>query len=191
MKRLKITNDYKPCLRAFPRQLYSIVLSQARRKAKSVCATKESRTELIDSLKCITNDTFKDAAQIGHDITSFVNYLVSIPDINKVIPSLCCGYHIVEANAKAIVDHLCTDQGVGESGSKYLISLIKSTISDALDMMCGGYSTMEICESKVPILLEDIKIAQNNTFGMIYNHSAVVPILKMINRIDTETNLKQ
>lgn len=190
--RIKLWTEYKPCLRPFPRQLYSIVLSSARRQSKKICLSKESRVEVVDALKCVSssNESFSDAQQIGHQITSFVTYLVNISDINHVIPSLCCGYRVMLNHAIDTLNDMCGRQHVDDEKSKYLVAMIENILSDAIDMMCSTYQTIEICHEKVPRLMYDMEMNMNETLNVTYNYSAVVPILDMINRIDAETNIR-
>ena len=123
MQNIKVIEEYKPCLRTFPRHLFSIVLSDARKNSKRVCSTIENRIEAVENLKCVTNETFGQAAQVAHDITTFIKYVAKLNDTEEVIPSLCCGYHRLYEDAKNVVDKMCNDQGVGEKGTKYILDL--------------------------------------------------------------------
>ena len=185
----KVIADYKPCLRAFPKQLFSIVLSNAKKNTKAVCTTANQRNELVNSLKCFTKDTYPELVQLGHHVTSLVEYLANMTNIDRMIPGMCCGYYILLADAKVKIDQLCSQQGVGQSGSEYFLGMIKSAVSDAVDMMCGSFSTIEQCTKKMPDLIQEINTVREETKDTKYNHTMVLPFLKVIDRIDTETNI--
>lgn len=186
---IKTIGEYRPCLRAFPKQLFSMVLSNAKKNVKAVCGTTNNRNELINNMRCFTNETYPKFVQLGHDITSLVNYLSNITDIDNMIPGLCCGYQLIVLNARKTLERLCSQQGVGSSGPDYFLGLVQAAMSDAIDMMCGSYSNMETCEKKKPLLVQEIKTFQNSTDSAVYNYTMVIPFLRVIDRIDRETNL--
>lgn len=189
-KHIKIIAEYKPCLRAFPKQLFSMVMAQAKKQVKRVCSTADQRRELLKNFKCITKDNFRQGAQVGHDITSLVSYLANISDVDMIIPNLCCGYHLVIAESKILLDRLCIKEGMGSDASDYILGILRASVSDALDMMCSGYDTTEQCNKKSPGLVSELKLVLKRTKNTRYDHSALIPILKVIERIDTETSFK-
>ena len=166
-----------------------MVMSNAKKNVKAVCTRPEQREELVKNINCFTNETLPDLLQITHDVTSLVEYLVNVTDIDRIIPSLCCGYQILVREIKPKVDELCTAQGVGESGTEYFLGLLKAAISDALDMMCGNYDTIDACNKKVPDVVEEFDMAMNSTRNKSYPYTAIVPFLKIIDRIDNANNL--
>ena len=186
---IKTISDYRPCLRAFPKQLFSMVLANAKKNVKSICTTSKQRTQLVDNLKCFTNETWPEFVQLGYDITSLVDYLANLDNIDNIIPGLCCGYHLIMEVGREKISSLCSQQGVGSSGPEYFLGLVQAAMSDAIDMMCGAYATIDMCEKKNPDLVQEVKMAQNTTANNSYNHTMVIPFLKVIDRIDRETNL--
>lgn len=186
---LKSMGDYRPCLRSFPKQLFSMVLSNAKKNVKSICATSNQRNEFLNNMKCFTDETFPEFVQLGHDITSLVEYLSNMTNIDDMIPGLCCGYQMIMSNSRQVLEKLCNQQGVGESGPNYFLGLVQAAMSDAIDMMCGSYTTSEVCQKKKPLLVEELKSFQNSTTGVRYNYTMTIPFLKVIDRIDSETNI--
>lgn len=186
---LKTIGDYRPCLRAFPKQLFSMILQNAKKNVKTICATTKERNDFLDNMKCFTNETYPDFVQLGHDITSLVEYLSNMTDIDNMIPGLCCGYQMIMSNSREVLAKLCSQQGVGESGPNYFLGLVQAAMADAIDMMCGSYSTAEVCQKKKPLLVEELRAFQNSTTGVSYNYTLTIPFLRVIDRIDTETNI--
>lgn len=147
------------------------------------------RKQLVENLKCFTKDTYHELVQLGHHVTSLVEYLANMTNIDNMIPGMCCGYYMSLAESKTKIDQLCGDQGVGSSGTEYFLGMIKSAVADAVDMMCGSYPTIKVCEEKSPELVAELTTVMNETRDTKYNYTMVLPFLKVIDRIDTETNI--
>ena len=66
---------------------------------------------------------------------------------------------------------------------------MKNALGDALDLLCGRYETLEQCEMRVPDIVEEYKMVRNVTRNKSYKYTAIVPFLRVIERIDKETNI--
>lgn len=187
---MKKIAEYKPCLKAFPRQLFGMVMFNSKKNLRSVCTTVEQRNELVKNLKCFTPETLSQLLQVTHDLTSLVEYLANMTNIDRIIPGMCCGYQVIIPDIKEKLDNLCSQNGIGESGSNYFLGIIKSALADAMDMLCGAYENLDQCNKKVPDIVAEFNLVRNTTVNMKYNHTAIVPFLRVVDRIDTETNLE-
>lgn len=101
-----------------------------------------------------------------------------------MIPSLCCGYFEVLRQAKADVDELCIDN---PSTGDYVVNMLRKGLSEAVDLTCGPYSTIEICEMKVPKIMKRIsKLTSKATeVNRLSNLSPIIPLLEVIKKLDS------
>ena len=44
--------SYKPCLKAFPRQIYSLLAHYIKKQIQLICSSKERKSETLAHLKC-------------------------------------------------------------------------------------------------------------------------------------------
>ena len=163
----------------------------AKKNVKSMCTTPAQRKDLVRNLGCFTNETITELVAMSHQITTLVEYLANMTDLNRIIPGLCCGYHIFLSEIRPQIDNYCKQQDIGVEGTNYFLGLVKSSMADALDMLCGAYESVEQCDKKVPDVVEEIHFARNQTQNVAYNYTAVVPFLKVIQRIDMDRNLQE
>lgn len=179
--------DYRPCLKAFPRQLYNIVFTNSKNNVKKYCGTEEGRQEFVDNLKCYSYDTIPQLTKLSHRSTALIETVLKLPNMDDIIPGICCGYYDIYKEAKSLLERLCKN-GPGEAGSKYFITLFHNAMQDAIDIMCGGYPNIETCVRKAPKLVQKLRVNVFNE-SVYYDHTLLTPFIGVIVRIDEDKNL--
>lgn len=185
---MKKVGDYRACLKAFPRQLFNIVYTNAKKNVKAYCGTEAGREEFVSNLKCMNYDTFPQVVKLSHRSTALVETVLNLPDMDDIIPGICCGYYDIYKEAKNLLSKLCNQGGPGQKGTDYFIGLFHSAMQDAIDIMCGAYPNIETCEKKVPRLVRTLRVNVFND-SVSYDHTILVPFIGVIVRIDEDKNL--
>ena len=121
-------------------------------------------------------------------IISLLEYIAGVEDVNLIIPGLCCGAKRGLAKFAEDLETVCNAEGMKGTGPWVAKEVVYRILQDALDMMCGAYDTLEICNAKFPDLMLNIENSLNTT--ETYNHTLVVPVVKLIQRLDGDLNLE-
>lgn len=158
---MSIISNYQPCLKSFPKHLFSLMIASLKRNARSICLASSKREEMVEKLKCFTPETIPKVATIGHQTMALLGYLDRMNNPDLVLPAMCCGYNLISAHAKSTVDKLCRQNGVGRSGLHYFQTMASSFGSDKLNYLCSTYGNIEICHRKIPHTVNEIKSILN------------------------------
>ena len=175
-------------MKAFPAQLYGLVVSSIRKTWKSVCNNDEKRAETYSHLRCLTPETKPEHIKVGMAIVAMSKFVSSLEDLDDGIPGLCCGTKILLNRSTDKLEAICSKIGYKGSG-KWLADMAYSVTVDALDMICGGYQTLEDCHRKKPQLM--IQVNESVRDDVEFNHTFVIPIVKLINRLDGQITFDQ
>ena len=124
----------------------------------------------------------KDVRQQTHKVTAALHYVAGIKEANDMIPALCCGYHEVVKQGTEIINKHCL-KTTGPKTAKYFMGMLQAAMSDTIDMICGNFGSLEICDQKIPAVMADLKGIINQ--GTEFNHTAVIPLLEIVARIDS------
>ena len=182
---MKTIEEYKPCLRPFPRRLFMNVLSNAKKNTRAVCKTAKSRRQFVENLACFTPDTYQKFLQIGNDVTSLIMHLANHSDVDAIIPHMCCGFHLVLKRAKDTAEKMCTASGV-TTGSQYFTNLVKSATSEAFDMMCPGIINANYCNDKLPDVVSNVRKIMKRYKNVKWEYSPAVAFLRVVDRMVEE-----
>jgi len=142
-------------------------------------------------LQCLNNETKKHFVDIGNKITSVlyhVNDDVSSKDLNNVIPGVCCAVSVVLLDIKNDLKTICDGRSPSDT-DQFVINFIKAILSDAIDIVCGKYNTIEVCKETQPNITAGIEESLTERKSS-YENTLVVPLLDIINKLDSEVNLK-
>lgn len=179
---LKTIEEYKPCLRPFPRRLFMNVLSNAKKNARAICSSPKTRREFVSNLACFTPETYPKILQIGNDVTSLILHLANHSDVDAIVPHMCCGFHLVLGRAKDTAEKLCNESGV-TTGSEYFAQLVKSAVSEAFDMMCPGLIDANHCREKLPDVVDNVRKIWRRNRNKKWDVSPAVAFLRIIDRM--------
>lgn len=132
---VKFTKDFsKKCLDGIARQVTSLISYGIAKHQKKVCRSIKSRTEAANKLKCLNGNY---ARLNGHMEKYIDDYQRSIdlPSKSK-LPGLCCAFHSFSTAVKQEAGKTCPDDSV-----KYFLGYIKAFSSDAIELLCSGYTS--------------------------------------------------
>lgn len=162
--------------------------TNSKNNVKKYCGTEAGRQEFVNNLKCMSYDTIPRITKLSHRSTALVETVLRLPNIDDIIPGICCGYYDIYKEAKVLMNELCNQGGPGKIGADYFISLFHNAMQDAIDIMCGGFPNTESCEKKVPRLVSTLRVNVFNE-SVNYDHTLLVPFIGVIVRIDEDKNL--
>jgi len=186
-KDIKCMGTYKPCLKAFPRQIFNMVIHNTKKMVKTICGDDDARIEFLSHLACFDNSSIHLLPELSAMLTKGFSYVASQP-VDDVIPNLCCGYYKVLDQAEVGLDRECLAKQ-GPATTKYFINLVKTVISDAADLLCGGYSSTQVCASKAPEIAAVFDQMLVFDGSVIPDMTPIVPAFEVISKMDAATNL--
>lgn len=127
---------------------------------------------------------------MGKRLVSMLYYVSKIQDINEAIPSLCCGAANIRVNFQQKLQDMCSSTGT-KGSAKYLVDLVWNMMSDALDMMCGGFSSTEDCNRKKPGMIDRIESETDKVMATSqFNSSVVTPFVRIIKRMNKQLTVQ-
>lgn len=122
-------------------------------------------------------------------LTGIVEYVADRPNPDDMIPGLCCGFQLLARHIEHEVNQICNSTS-GELKTGHLVrQVIEDNISDALEIMCGNFGSLQECDSKSPQRMKELRtvVQSSNT---VYNHTAFVSLLRFIERMDSTVNVQ-
>lgn len=131
---VKFTKDFsKKCLDGIARQVASLIAYGVSKHQKKVCKSVKTRTEAANKLKCLNSNYFILNAHMEKYIDDYQRS-IALPAKSK-LPGLCCSFHSFSHSARNEASKVCPDDAV-----KYFMSYIKAFSSDAIELLCSGYT---------------------------------------------------
>ena len=85
------------------------------------------------------------------------------------------------------VNQICKSTTGDMKTGDFVRTLIEANISEALDIMCGTYDSMTVCQIKTPDMVKELRTtiqSHNQTF----DHTPFVSLLRFIDRMDSNVN---
>jgi hypothetical protein len=172
---LKCVRSYAKCLRAFPRQVFSIVFNSVKNEVANRCTNVNSRKEFSDTFSILWPSR-SSVDGIINKITNFnmaVAANVSETNQNDMIPSICCGHHYLEIDLFATAQRLHGDQP-----ALYLRKALDNLFSDVMDFTCSKFKNPGVCDKEMPY----VKGLYNKDISYP-GHGTLVPLIKFANNL--------
>ena len=113
-------------------------------------------------------------------ITSMVDYVSRVGNLDEAIPSLCCGTRSLLQKGEKLLEDIC-DKVHRKGSGKWFTTFVDSLLAEAFDLMCNGFNTIEDCKNKVPKILTKVNNAMNPNAK--FNHTVIIPVVRLINRL--------
>lgn len=161
--------------------MLNLMVSNVRKIHKSICLDDSKLTEAYSHVKCMNSATKSALAQTTNTGVALITYVSQLPNIDDVIPALCCGsleyWDIFESS----VNSVCSRRTGPETG-KYMTMVVKNVFGDAVELMCGKYPTKEACEKEQGQLFDQVKSSMINSTEQI--SSFAVPLVTLVKRLD-------
>lgn len=146
---------------------------------------RESLNLSFTHVTCMDSTTKAEFLEIRDKITSLLVYIKDLPNIDDVIPAICCGTDKLLDDSRKDFVRICRGKARPDT-PQFAVNLINSIISDATDIMCGKFSTLGVCVVERPVLAEGILHVLSNYSR--HDFSVVVPLLEVIQRLDGKIN---
>ena len=107
-----------------------------------------------------------------------LNYIANNVSVEEKIPNLCCGFFLGRDIVHSKVASLC-DAVTGPQTKEYVLHVLSKASSDAIDLGCGQYSSLQVCDTKVPQQMKILRKLANNSSGELSKNSFFIPIIKI------------
>jgi len=143
--KMKCLERHAKCYRAFPRQIFSMVLSHVKKAYKGRCISEPGREEFLHHMSCVKDKASSEPAHKCMDKWSVMMKLISdtfpIPDH---FPGVCCSFHLMRDCIVGAVTKVCAES-TGPETAKYIERTITAAFSDFLDLACGRQRSVAEC----------------------------------------------
>lgn len=106
-----------------------------------------------------------------------LNYIANNVSVEEKIPNLCCGFFLGRDIVHRKVASLC-DSVTGPQTKEYVLNVLSKASSDAIDLGCGQYSSLQVCETKVPQQMKTLRKLAEGSKGEFKN-SFFIPMIKI------------
>jgi len=184
---VKEINDYRDCMKNFQRTVFGLVVRNMKKNGEKYCDNEEHRVMVTKHSKCMGPEVAEAFNLISNRITILVEKVTDRPDINELIPGLCCGFHLVLDKIEKETKKLC-DKNTGLKTGKFVRNLIRDTMSEAIELLCSQFSTKKICKEKLPAMVGELKESFNQN-SPVYNHTVVTSLIRFFERLDSRVNV--
>ena len=158
-----------------------------KKNGKVYCDDPAKRREVVPHTRCLTSAVRPDAVKAINKLTLVVEFVTDQPNIDDMIPGLCCGFLGLMEELEKDMGSKCDSITRLKTG-KFIRQIVEANIADAMDLMCGNFGSVEKCQEKAPDLLNEIKLKMQEN-QPIYNHTAFTSLLRFIQRMDSQVNL--
>ena len=112
-------------------------------------------------------------------MSTHLNYIANNVTIENKIPNLCCGFFLGRDIVFNKVASLC-DAVTGPSTKEYILRVLSKASSDAIDLGCGAYSSLQVCDKKVPEHMKVLReLAQPSSNASMSQLSFFIPMIKI------------
>lgn len=159
-----------------------MVVANFKKTHAQFCKTSNSTASAFRHARCINPDTREIFLRIGDRLVGLADHVAQRPNINQVIPALCCGSRILINTTESRVNEICKSISAPDTGT-FLSGIISSTLGDVLDLLCSKYPTVESCyaqENNLTLELTHLMDNQNVTSRMVMGS-----MLRLLQRLDT------
>lgn len=157
-----------------------------KKNGKFFCENATNARDATRHSSCFEFDMVPKTTAAVNKLTVITEYVADRPDIDDMVPGLCCGFLRLMDELETDFGNLCSNITTGTG--KFARKLIEVNVADALDLMCGNYDTLDKCKERKPHILEQV-IQRMNQNTPIYNHTAFVSLLTFIERMDSKVNI--
>lgn len=179
--------EYRSCLKLFPRTIFNMIIKNVKSNViKNLCDTKEGKSEFIKHMSCFDPTNIQLLHQIINNLTVIIDHVAVKSSDELIIPSLCCGYFKIQEDGLSLLNNLCMNK-TGPGTAKFAMSLMRSVVSDSVDLGCGRYSSKKACDELLPDVMKTFgEITAPPTDGplIMRPYTAIVPMLQVADRLD-------
>jgi hypothetical protein len=92
---------------------------------------------------------------ISDQIIGLMNY-IGKAGIRTSLAPVCCGSRLLLDRAESEIRDVCMNKTGLDSG-RFVRSIVASTVSDMMELVCSAYSDITVCHQKHPVMMTDIR----------------------------------
>jgi len=188
---IRCVSEYGRCLKRMPRVLFSIVVRNIRANVvKKICGSTEGKREFMSHLSCFNSSSIGVLHGLVKRLSLFLDHVARNVTANQALPHICCGYfYIMDQGMREIDDLKCPRR---QETSEYIVAMVKAGIAEAIDLSCGGNSSVDVCMSKLPQVIREVKslISRPNPHLQQRVHfTPMVPMIQILQNMDSSDSL--
>lgn len=117
-------------------------------------------------------------------VTIHLNHIAYNVSQDDKIPFICCSFFITRQEIEKEVTDLCSDV-TGTATKDYLMKLMEKAVSDAIDLACGKYSSMDVCNKEIPEGMQTLTDIIDDRNFVSQNTSFFVPLIQITKDLDS------
>ncbi|KAI1305793.1 hypothetical protein HDE_01357 [Halotydeus destructor] len=169
-----------------PKQVYGILLANSRKILKETCSTegKEIFLQHVNQF-CITDDKLNHFVEEVEKMTVMLNYVATNVSSEEVIPWTCCAYFKAYEKIERQIKNNCAPMPTPQSTIDFFITGWKKSVSEAIDLACGQYSSLQSCEQRLPkatnvfksLIPNDLPVGRQST-------TFLTPMIRIAHKMD-------
>ncbi|KAI1292250.1 hypothetical protein HDE_07357 [Halotydeus destructor] len=184
---IKCISDLKVCLKPFPRTMFNVAMRAAKKMSNNIfCGSRAVKLRSLSAIECIkTEPQHEQLFQLSHKMTAIVDFVAVNSSPNDLIPHTCCSYMFSMKQTKETFSEICPNS---KELSRLFTDITSSLMEDMIDLTCGQYKQLDVCDSKYPGLSQNFEqIWQNQSTR--YKTSFLHPMTEILVKLDSELNL--
>lgn len=174
-------------MKPFPRQILTMIGSSLKRGGKRFCSSRERQAVVQRHTQCFTNASLPGVRLAMNKAVVAIEYVVNQMPEKQLVPALCCAYLEMVKQGTSDIERVCTPVS-GRGTGKFLIDGVVTATGDALELMCGQYTSMGVCERKVPDITAKVRNAIT-TNQPIYPHTPIISLLNFVKKYDADIHI--
>lgn len=182
-------HDYRSCLKLFPKTFFGIIMRDVRKTMKKVCSSREQKSLAIDHLRCFDS---KENIQLFHSViggwTKVLTHVTTLPS-NDIIPSMCCAYHYLYHHGINTINQTCIDI-TGPSTGDFVVNIIRSAVSDLLDLGCAKHHSLQVCQMMMPQRIQEVSEVLTQGLKERFVVTPIAPLLQIASNLDKKMNIE-
>lgn len=156
-----------------------MITTNIRNFYKRICKSEEGSIEYLKNLECIKETDVLLLHQFFNKVTNYFDLLARTATPYDVIPKACCAWGLLFAEVQNIYGGLC-DAIPG--ATQFHIDIVQQAIGDALDLVCGRFSSIDNCRKDATIGMDRLEIMEIKAM----NHSFLVPLIDIVKLLDSD-----
>lgn len=182
--------QYKKCLTPFLRTLFAFIMRNIKGIYNEYCLVEEKRELAVRHLKCMDSETKPEILDIKNILYDVIMYVHRLKDLDEIIPAACCAVKEGIRETEVRIKRICHGKGLPDT-PQFALQLIQIVISDAFDMMCGKYPSVEVCWELQPKLMKGIVGTINSNHTEVGYDVFFLPVLEILKRLDKDFNIQE
>jgi len=172
------------CLKPFPRQIAATASRGMVKQVKKICTS--HRNEFLEQMVCPVKIGMEPSNRCMDSMIAKIEWTRATVKQDDQIPAVCCGFQQLKKCIVDVIMDVCPKVTNATAAATYFVNILHGAIDDMLDMVCGPYGTIPMCEKRLPEIMDkftDIqyKITEGKPDAIKPKaQSVLMPLIEMI-----------